>query len=176
MTGEGEFALIKQYLENALHTSTSWMGTHDVYAALVDVAAVHYDEAVIRQYAPQAEDLAMRHGHALYQAVIDRAWGVAHRLAGEYDAAAVQLNRALAILRGLGARWQIGRTLYELGQLAVTQGYRDSAHAHFIQALAAFETMRAAPDVERVKAAISLNSSIKGGKSPGEEAHPAAGR
>lgn len=127
-----------------------------MYAALVDAAAMHDDEAAIRQYAPTAEELAVRHGHALYQAVAHRAWGVAHRLAGEYDAAQARLKQALEILRELGARWQIGRTLYELGELAAGQGDWESACAHFTQALVDFEAMRAAPDMARTRAALEL--------------------
>jgi tetratricopeptide (TPR) repeat protein len=155
MTGEGEFVLIKHHLESALHASAAWMGEHDVYATLVDAAAMHCDEAAIRQYAPPAEELAIRHGHRLYQAVIDRAWGVAHRLAGEYNDAAARLNQALEILRGLNARWQIGRTFYELGQLAAVQMDRDAAHAYFSDALAHFEVMHAAPDIAKARAALA---------------------
>ena len=126
-----------------------------MYATLVDTAAVHYDAAAIRQYAPKAEELALRHGHTLYLAVTHRAWGVAHRLAGDYDFAATRLNQALEMLAGLDARWQIGRTLYELGQLAAAQGDKQSARVRFSQSLADFEAMRAAPDVAKARAALA---------------------
>lgn len=110
---------------------------------------MHYDEAALRQHAPLAEELAVRHGHTLYQAVTHRAWGVAHRLAGEFDNAQARLTQALALFRELGARWQTGRTLYELGLLAAAQGNADEARRCFTGALAAFEAMKAAPDVAR---------------------------
>jgi tetratricopeptide (TPR) repeat protein len=154
MTGEGEFALIKHHLECALHAPTSWMGDQDVYATLIDVAAMHADEATIRQYAPLAEEIAERHGHMLYQAIAQRAWGVAQRLAGEYAESAARLKQALAIFQSLDTRWQIGRTRYELGQLAAGQGDQDSAHAHFTDALADFEAMGAVPDLARTRAAV----------------------
>ncbi len=127
------------------------MGDQDVYATLIDVAAMHADQAAIRQYAPLAEEIAERHGHLLYQAIAQRAWGVAQRLAGEYAGSAARLKQALATFQGLGTRWQIGRTRYELGQLAAAQGDRDNARAHFIDALADFEAMRAAPDLARTR-------------------------
>jgi tetratricopeptide (TPR) repeat protein len=126
-----------------------------VYAALADAAAMHYDEAALRQHAPLAEELAVRHGHTLYQAVTHRAWGVAHRLAGEFDNAQARLTQALALFRELGARWQIGRTLYELGKLAAAQGNANEARHCFTGALADFEAMGALPDVSRTQAALA---------------------
>ena len=67
-------------------------GAHN--AALTDAASRQGDEAAIRQYAPEAEALAERYGHVLYRAIAHRAWGVAHRLAGEYPEAQARLNQA----------------------------------------------------------------------------------
>lgn len=134
------------------------MGDHDVCAALADAAAVQEDAAVLRRYAPMAEELAMRHGHTLYQAVAHRAWGVAHRLAGEYAESEERLSQALAIFHGLGARWQLGRTLYELGRLAAVQQDRNTAHTYFTDALAHFEAMRTIPDSVRTRAALAALS------------------
>jgi hypothetical protein len=39
LMGEGEYTLIMQHLEAALGLSLSWMGDHDVYAALADAAS-----------------------------------------------------------------------------------------------------------------------------------------
>jgi tetratricopeptide (TPR) repeat protein len=156
--GEGEFALVKQHLETALHAEVSWVGDHDVCATLVDVAAMQRDEAAIRQYAPQAEDLAVRYGHVLYQAIAHRAWGVAHRLAGEHAEAETRLNQALELFRGLETQWQIGRTLFELGELAVARTNAADAHVFFTRALALFEDLRAAPDAARTRTALGLLS------------------
>src|ERR1051325_5930371 len=102
---EGEFALVQKHLEQALQSTTpgfpevfniaSWAGNHDLYVMLADTAARHGDEALLRQYAPLAEELAVRYGHRLYQAIAHRAWGVAHRLAGENDDAEARLHQAL---------------------------------------------------------------------------------
>jgi tetratricopeptide (TPR) repeat protein len=141
-------------MEVSLHSSAWWVGDHDIYATLVDMAVLQRDEAGIRQYAPQAEELAARYGHSLYQAVTHRAWGVAHRLAGEYPEAEARLKQALELFNGLNTRWQIGRTLFELGELEAAQKNIAAAREYFGRAQVAFEEMRAAPDAARTKAAL----------------------
>lgn len=141
-------------MEISLHSSSWWVGDHDIYATLVDMAVLQHDEAGIRQYAPQAEELAVRYGHKLYQAITHRAWGVAHRLAGEYLESEARLNQALDLYSSLNTRWQIGRTLFELGELAAAQKDITTAREFFSRARVAFEEMRAAPDVARTQAAL----------------------
>lgn len=141
-------------MEISLHSSSWWVGDHDIYATLVDMAVLQHDEAGIRQYAPQAEELAVRYGHKLYQAITHRAWGVAHRLAGEYLESEARLNQALDLYSSLNTRWQIGRTLFELGELAAAQKAIATAREFFSRARVAFEEMRAAPDVARTQAAL----------------------
>lgn len=121
---------------------------------LADVAAQQRDLAALRKYAPLAEETATRYGNILYQAIAHRAWGVAHRLAGEYAEATARLNQALELFQGLNTRWQIGRTLSELGELAVACAEAAAARDYFSRALAAFEAMKAAPDAARVRAAL----------------------
>lgn len=153
---EGEFALVRQHLEIALSKSAAWVGEHDLYAMLADAAAQQRDEAALRQYAPLAEDAAARYDHKLYQAIAHRAWGVAHQLAGRsaYAEAETRLQQALALFRGLNARWQIGRTLFELGELAAARDEAAAAREHLSLALAAFEEMKAAPDAARTRARL----------------------
>ena len=154
--GEGEFALVRRELDTAFGLSQDfeYVGDHDVHTALVDVASLQRDEAAIRAYAPPAEALAIRYDHKLYQGIISRAWGVAHRLAGEFDLAGARFSQALSLFTGLGARWQLGRTHFELGELAVARGDTAEARACFNRASADFEAMRAAPDLERARAAL----------------------
>jgi len=151
---EGEFALVRHYLEIALSKSAAWVGEHDLYAMLADAAAQQRDEAALRQYAPLAEEAAARYDHKLYQAVAHRAWGVTHRLAGDYAEAEARLNQALELFRGLDTRWQIGRTLFELGELAAARGEAAVAREQLSLALTAFEEMKAAPDAARARAAL----------------------
>lgn len=153
LLAEGEFALVRHHLEEALQTSDTTLGDHDLYAMLAEAAARQRDQVALRQYAPLAETMAAHYSDTLNQAIAQRAWGVAHRLAGEYADAEARLNQALALFRGLDTRWQIGRTLYELGELAVTCTDVAAAQDYFSRALAAFEEMRAAPDAARTRAA-----------------------
>lgn len=152
---EGEFALATQSLELALTTQAEWIGDHDLYALLADAAAQQRDEIALRRYAPLLEELALRYGHLLYQAIAHRAWGVAHRLAGEYAASEQRLQQALDIFRTLGTRWQLGRTHFAWGELAATQGDGIAARHHFTQAQHLFEAMQAAPDLARTYKALA---------------------
>ena len=138
------------------HTYITPVSDSDLGAMLVDVAAQQRDLAALQQYAPLAEQLASHSGHALYQAVAHRAWGVAHRLAGEYAEANIRLQQALELFQALDTRWQIGRTLYELAELAVARAEISAARDYFSQALMAFEEMKAAPDAARVRAAMEV--------------------
>jgi tetratricopeptide (TPR) repeat protein len=152
---EGEFTLVREHLEAAIpKPSMGWssLGEHAVYAMLADVAVQQRDEAALRRHAPLAEQTARRHEHTLYQAIAHRAWSVAHRLAGEYAEAEERLNQALTLFHELDTGWQIGRTFFELGELALAQSDTITARDHFAQALEAFEAMRAIPDVARTQA------------------------
>ena len=149
-------------METALKTSGQPVkrGTmaheHDVYTILADIAAQQGDAAALRQYAPLAEELAARDGHRLYLAIAHRAWGVARRLAGPsgYVEAEAQLNQALEVFQQLGTRWQAGRTLAEMGELALARSNAGAARDCFSQALAAFEAMQAVPDAARTRAVL----------------------
>ena len=113
-----------------------------------------------REYAPLAEETAKRIDHKLHKAIADRAWGVAHTLAGEYPQAEVRLQHALEVFTAYPAPWQIGRTLYEMGELARAQGKMEQAHDHFSGALSAFEELGAAPYSERTRLALENLSRV----------------
>ena len=159
MAAEGEFALVRQYLQEALAGPglPSYIipaSDHDLYAMLVDVAGQQRDLTALQQYAPQAEETATRCGHTLYQAIAHRAWGIAHRLAGDYVPAETRLEQALGLFQALETRWQIGRTLVELGELALARGNAPTARDFLSAALAAFEELGAAPDAARTRAVL----------------------
>ncbi len=155
---EGEFAVVKEYVELALKKSPNPAGApsgdHDLYAMLVDAAVQQRDQAALRKYAPLAEETATRIDHKLYTAIAHRAWGVAHRLAREYAESERRLNLALNTFAELGTRWQSGVTLFELGELARAQANMAAARDYFSRALSAFEEMRAAPDIARTRRAL----------------------
>jgi tetratricopeptide (TPR) repeat protein len=157
---EGEFALVRRHLEQALPKPALPPGNvapgadHDLYAMLADVCALQRDLDGLQKYAPLAEDAAARSGHKLYLGIAHRARGVAHRLAREFSASEDRLQKALALFLGLEARWQIGRTLFELGELAAARMDTASARDYFARALAAFDSLRAIPDAERARKAL----------------------
>ena len=148
---EGEFALVQKYLEIALRKTASWVGEHDLYAMLADVATQQRDKAALQEYAPLAEELAERYDHKLYRAIAHRAWGVGRRLDGHYPEAETRLKQALELFQQLETRWQTGRTLFELGELELSRAEHTVARGHFSRALSAFEEMGAAPDATRTR-------------------------
>jgi tetratricopeptide (TPR) repeat protein len=127
---------------------------HIVYMMLVESAATARDRATILEYAPVLEELARRDDHQPYLAISYRGYGIAHRLAGEYEQAEASLQQALKIFEELETPWQRGRTLYELGELAMFQGAGDLSREMYTQALEEFERIQAKPDMARTKAAL----------------------
>lgn len=157
---EGEFALVKEKLVPALALSGQPVkrGTmaheHIVYMMLVDSAALVRDKSTILKYAPLLENLAKRDDHHPYLGVAHRAWGIAHRLSGEYEDSETRLKEALELFSELGTSWQIGRTLYELGELEFARSNMDLASDYFSKALEKFESLGAAPDIARVNSVL----------------------
>ena len=100
--------------------------------------------------------MAGRDNHRLYLAIAHRALGVGHRLAGEQTAAETRLRQALELFTKLGARWQIGRTLFELGELKRNRSQDETkAREYFAQALGSFEEIQAMPNAERTRAVLN---------------------
>ena len=157
---EGEFALVKDYLEAAgktpLETRGMPINDNELYFMLADLAVLQRDEVALRQYAPLAEQAAERDGHMLFQASAQRALGVLHRLAGDHAKAETHLQQALQIFEELETRWQIGRTLAELGELATARADPAQARDYYVRALESFTEMEAVPDMARTQAVLDL--------------------
>jgi tetratricopeptide (TPR) repeat protein len=155
---EGEFALMQQHLEAALKESSAAgaapAGDHDVYAMLVDGAAQQRDPVGLQKYGRLAEETAKSIDHKLHLAIARRAWGVAHTLSGEYPQAEARFKQALDIFSAYPAPWQIGRTLFEMGELARLQMKTEQARDYYARALSAFEELHAAPYAARARAAL----------------------
>jgi tetratricopeptide (TPR) repeat protein len=159
LTAEGEFALVREYLETALgQPSIGWVafGDHEVLNLLVDVAAQQGDITALQRFIPPAEELASRLGHRLNQAVAHRAWGVLYRLTGQYAESKIRFEQALEIFQQMNTPWQIGRTLFELGELSIPLADISSARDYFTRALSAFETLSALPDAARTRQKLEL--------------------
>ena len=127
---------------------------HDIYMILADTAAELRDVNALRKYVPELENLASRDNHRLYLAIAYRALGVGHRLAGEHAEAENHLRQALGLFTKLGTRWQIGRTLFELGELNLADSPMKSRE-YYSQALGTFEEIQAAPNAERTRIALN---------------------
>ena len=153
---EGEFALVQEYLEIAINKTAAWVGEHDIYAMLADVAVQQRDGTSLQKYAPLAEEFASRYDHQLYQAIAHRAWGVMYRLTGQYAESNIRLEQASKIFQKMNTRWQIGRTLFELGELSISRADVSTARDHFTRALSAFETLGALPDAARTREKLEL--------------------
>jgi hypothetical protein len=162
LAAKGEFALVSATLETALDKSGQPVkrGTmahdHHVYMLLTESAASRRDAAALAQYAPRLAELAARDDHRLYRAIAERAQGVSDRLAGRLDDAGAHLTSALDQFTHLKTGWQLGRTECELAELAVARGDSAAARQHLNRALAAFEALQAAPDAERMRAALEV--------------------
>ena len=167
---DGEFALIREYGEAGLiHPSKGWatVGDHDLYCLLADAAAQQRDEAALQKYAPLADEFALRYDHKLYRAITHRAWGVSHCLVSQYAESQIQFDRALVIFQQMNTRWQIGRTLFELGELAVARADNIIAREYFTRALSEFEMMDALPDMIRTHEKLeSVDPNSKQGRPP----------
>jgi len=155
---EGEFALVKDHLETAGKMPVSsrgfLMNETERHFLLADLAVLERDTVALRQYAPLAEEMAHRDGHILFQASAHRAWGVLYRLEGDYVEAEAHLNQALDLFQELETRWQIGRTLFELAELAMARADQKEARDYYSRALVTFEEMGANPDAARTREAM----------------------
>ena len=129
---------------------------HEIYMILADTAVELRDADALRKYAHPLESLASRDNHSFYLAIAHRAIGVEYRLAGESVAAETRLRQALELFTKLGTRWQIGRTLFELGELTLTLLLSPTkAREYYSQALSSFEEIQAQTNVEQIRAALN---------------------
>ena len=128
---------------------------HEIYMTLADTAVEMRDTSALHKYAPHLEELAERDKHKLYLAIAYRALGVAHRLEGKPTEARTRLKQALDLFTKLGARWQMGRTLFELGEWNLTQPEKKiQAREYFSLALSLFEEIQALPNAEQTHAVL----------------------
>jgi len=129
---------------------------HEIYMILADIAMETRDASALHKYAPHLEELADRDKHKLYLAIAQRALGVAYLLGGRHIEARTRLKQALDMFTKLGARWQMGRTLYELGEWNLAQPEkRIQAREYFSLALNLFEEIQAMPNAERTRAVLN---------------------
>jgi tetratricopeptide (TPR) repeat protein len=127
---------------------------HLVYPYLAECAARAGDEATALHYATLAEEVARRGGSKPWLALALRAQALVYTERKEWKQAGVRLEEALVLFRGMGCRWEEGRTLVDLAHLYRWRGEsgdRERAWQHYQEALNRFEELWAQPDVERVQ-------------------------
>jgi len=116
------------------------------------------DPVGLQKYAALAEETAARIDHKLHLAIAQRAWGVAHTLAGEYPQAEVCLKQALDIFHSLfRLPGRSGRTLFEIGELARLQMQTEQARRLLFTRI---ERVRRAARLPPYAARVRAHSSI----------------
>jgi tetratricopeptide (TPR) repeat protein len=151
---QGEFVLVNEHLTAAMQKPPmGWnpVGDHELYVLLADVAAQQRDETMLTMYVPQAETISVRLQHTLYQAIALRALGILDEMHGRMARAEARLKQSYELFQRLETRWQMGRTLFALGQLSATEGRSKEASEYFAQAVNEFESMGARPASERAR-------------------------
>ena len=129
---------------------------HDIMMQHTEAAAQQRDLIALQIYTPKLEQLAERDDHKFYQAIAQRAWGIALRLKGDYAEAELRLNRSLEIVNNLKTVWQMGRTHFEIAELHREKSELEKARLHYSAAMESFKVLQAKPDTERTR--ISLEN------------------
>ncbi len=157
---EGEFALVRSHLEQAIRTPTdpvrwgSGMTDLDFHVLCAEAAAQARDAGGLAEHAPLAEGGARRLGHRLYSGVAQRAQAVASLLGGKPGEAIDRYDQAVEVFTTLGTRWQLGRTLVGRAEAHASAGDLTSARADIARALEAFEAVGAAPAAAQARQAL----------------------
>ena len=130
---------------------------HEIYMTLVECAREQRDREGLVKYGTLLMELARRDDHHLYAAIASRAMGVAERLAGRLTQSEALLKQAQDLFSALGARWQCGRTLTELGELELARPRKSTskAHEYYASALQLFEEMQAMPYADGARRALA---------------------
>lgn len=154
---EGEFALVRSHLEQAIRTPTdpvrwgSGMTDLDFHILCAEAAAQARDADGLAEHAPLAEEGARRLGHRLYSGVAHRAHAVALLLGDQPGGAIDRYSQAVEVFATLGTRWQLGRSLAGRAEAHASTGNPASARADYARALEAFEAVGAAPAAAQVR-------------------------
>ena len=158
---EGEFALVREHLEQAIRTPTdpvrwgSGMTDLDFRILCAEAAAQMRDAAGLAEHVPPAQEGARRLGHRLYSGVAQRAHGVALLLAGQPGAAVHSHNQAADVFLSLGTRWQLGRTLMARAEAQVSAGDLPAARDDWSRAASLFDAQGAIPAARQARDSLA---------------------
>lgn len=147
--GRGEFAQVKEHLKAASEKpSVGWkpVGDHEVYVLLADIGAMHKDKELLSAYALRSDEISLSLKHHLYHAIALRALATLDWLDHDFARAEERLKESWQLFQRLETHWQIGRTLFDLGELSVDMGRTEDAERYFAQAQFAFSMMGVRPN------------------------------
>lgn len=142
--GQGEFAQAREHLMAAIEKpSIGWnpVGDHEVSVLLADIGAMHRDIPLLAAYALQADEISLSLDHHLYHAIALRALGILDWLNGESAQAAARLTESCRIFQQIDTRWQLGRTLSDLGEVSAGLGRSEEAESYFARSRNILEDM-----------------------------------
>jgi hypothetical protein len=142
--GRGEFALAKEHLITATETPPNgWnpIGDHEVYILLADIGALQRDKELLSAYALRSSRISLSLNHHLYHAIALRALAILDWLHHDLARAEVRLKESCQLFQRLETHWQLGRTLFDLGELSAIMGKQDEAEIYIDKAQSAFKTM-----------------------------------
>lgn len=158
---EGEFALVREHLDQAVRGSNdpvrwgSAVTDLDFNVLYADAAARARDAEALKRFVPLAEQGAEHFGHRLYGAIAHRARGVSALLADQAAEAVAYEDQALAIFENLGTRYQIGLTLGERARAFFSLGDPASARADWNRAAALFDALGALPAARQARDSLA---------------------
>lgn len=143
-------------------------GRPRVLAALVEIALAAGDVAAARAAAGELAGIAERLGAPLLRALAAQAAGSVLLADGEWQQALAALRRAESAWRELQAPYEMARVRVLVARACQGLGDDDAALLELDAARLAFETLGAAPDVERVAALSRTAGATPGGLTPRE--------
>jgi len=158
---EGEFALVREHLDQAIHGPNdpvrwgSAVTDLDFNVLYADAAARARDAKALMRFAPLAEEGAAHFGHRLYAAIAHRARGVQALLADQATQAVAYENQALAIFEDIGTRYQIGLTLGERARAFSAVGDPVSARSDWNRAATLFDALGALPAARQARESLA---------------------
>jgi nucleotide-binding universal stress UspA family protein len=158
---EGEFALVREHLEQADRVSNdpvrwgSAVTEMDFNVLYADAAAQARDAEALQRFVPRAEDEAEHFGHRLYLAIARRARGVQALLEDRPGDAVRFQDEALAVFEQLGTRYQMGLTLGERARAFSALDEQARARADWSQAVELLEAQGARPAAQLARDSLA---------------------
>jgi tetratricopeptide (TPR) repeat protein len=117
----------------------------------LEYAALSGEWAHATQLGDELLQTARTKGMRYHLAVICRAMGAYYRASGRLGDAEALLGESQDLFRAMDCPWELGRSHRELALLRRDQGRTDEATVLLKDALALFEALGAAPDVDRTR-------------------------